>query len=286
MSTYFRLHGECYLVNGTSRAAVYDLVSGQVIWLEPAVKLFLNRCEAGYSVEEAREEAGLTAEYTENLLTQMQANNLGILYDQPVYIDHWRDRKVWKHKQFYEDPPTLQMAFLQITDQCNFDCTFCHLQRHIRQSQCVGCGRYSLQREALTVAEWKPILEDLRRLECPTLLIGGGNPLQSQHEKMCAELIQLAYATGFSQIYLVTNGTKLSDDLLPILAQCHIQVIVQVYSHLPEVHDAITQTNGSWHEVIGNIKRLQEANVSFTFTLLHTAKNQEYTEETLAFYLV
>lgn len=282
MAVYFRLNPSCYLISGARRAAIYELMSGNMIWLEPEVAAFVRACEMNYTVEAAAAEAGLIEADAVNSISRLQASGVGLPYEQPIYVEHWRDRKTLKVKPFYEDPPLLQVAFIDLTNKCNLDCRFCRQGEGIRRFACLGCTRNQLRRPTLEVADRTRLLTQLRELECPVVVFGGGNPFMV--EQTCAEAIRSAAQLGFMRIGLVTNGTGLSDKLLEQLAEHHAYLVVQVYSHLDHVHDAITRRPGSFRELHTNIERMLHAGLSLSFTLLVTNANQDALADTLAHY--
>ena len=52
MEKYFQLNSECHLVKGVNRGAIYSMLSGDIISLEPNITKILMACERGKSIDE------------------------------------------------------------------------------------------------------------------------------------------------------------------------------------------------------------------------------------------
>jgi radical SAM protein with 4Fe4S-binding SPASM domain len=140
-------------------------------------------------------------------------------------------------------------AHLDITWRCNERCVHCYLDHD-------GTGEMS-------TAEIKDVIDQLR--ECGTffLSVSGGEPLLRRD---CFEILEYARSLRFS-VKLKTNAVMIGDKEAERLKKLGIeQVQVSIYSHRPEIHDAITKLPGSLRRSLDAIRRLRALGIKVSIT--------------------
>ncbi len=140
-------------------------------------------------------------------------------------------------------------AHLDITWRCNERCVHCYLDHG-------GEGE-------MTFAEIKDVLQQLA--DCGTffLAISGGEPLLRRD---CFEILEYARGLGFN-VKLKTNAVMIGPAQAARIKQLGIeQVQISVYSHLPEVHDAVTKVPGSLRRTLAAIGHLRANGVKVSIT--------------------
>jgi AdoMet-dependent heme synthase len=140
-------------------------------------------------------------------------------------------------------------AHLDITWRCNERCVHCYLDHD-------GTGEMS-------TAEIKDIIRQLS--ECGTffLSVSGGEPLLRRD---CFEILEYARSLQFT-VKLKTNAVMIGPKEAERLKQIGIeQVQVSIYSHRPEVHDAITKLPGSLRRSLDAIRRLRTHGLKVSIT--------------------
>jgi radical SAM protein with 4Fe4S-binding SPASM domain len=138
---------------------------------------------------------------------------------------------------------------LDLTWRCNERCIHCYLDHD-------GKGE-------MTTAEIKDVIRQLA--ECGTffLSISGGEPLLRRD---CFEILEYARALRLN-VKLKTNAVMIGPKEAARIKQLGIeQVQVSVYSHLAEVHDAITKLPGSFGRTIDAIRHLKANGVKVSIT--------------------
>ena len=129
---------------------------------------------------------------------------------------------------------------LDLTYRCNERCVHCYLDHH---DHC-----------EMTTAEIKDLLDQMADAGVFYLTISGGEILMRRD---FFEILEYARARTFC-IKLKTNGIlirKKEADRIKALGVESVQV--SIYSHRPEVHDAITKLPGSLAQSIEAIRRLR-----------------------------
>ena len=145
-------------------------------------------------------------------------------------------------------------AHMDITWRCNERCEHCYLD-HDEPGE-------------MTTDEIKDTIRQLADSGTFFLSISGGEPLLRRD---CFEILEYARALRFN-VKLKTNAVMIGVKEAERLRKLGIeQVQISVYSHRPEVHDAITKLPGSLRRTVEAIKRLkaQDIKVSLTNVMMH-----------------
>ncbi len=129
---------------------------------------------------------------------------------------------------------------LDLTYRCNERCVHCYLDHH--------------DHGEMTTAEIKDLLDQMADVGVFYLTISGGEILMRRD---FFEILEYARMRTFC-IKLKTNGIlirKKEADRIKTLGVESVQI--SIYSHVPEVHDAITKLPGSLAQSIEAIRRLR-----------------------------
>jgi len=130
---------------------------------------------------------------------------------------------------------------LDLTYRCNERCVHCYLDHD--------------DHGEMTTAEIKSLLDDMAAAGVFFLTISGGEILMRPD---FFEILEHAHARTFC-IKLKTNGIMIRDaEAARIRALGVESVQISVYSHRPEVHDAITKVHGSLQRSIEAIRLLRK----------------------------
>jgi len=133
---------------------------------------------------------------------------------------------------------------IEITSRCNLRCTFCYLDH--------------ADNDELSTEEIKDYLDQLAGLGSLFLSLTGGEPLL---RKDFWEIAQHAHDLDFA-INLKTNGTLIDEKAADRIARMSFyRVDISLLGATPEVHDRITQVQGSLEKTIQGVRRLREKDV-------------------------
>lgn len=131
----------------------------------------------------------------------------------------------------------LYSATLELTYKCNEKCRHCYVVGEKRQE--------------LTTGKIKAVLNELYDMNVFNLIFTGGEIFT---RKDCFDILEYAYSKRFL-MDIFTNGTLLDGMDYIRLRSCHPRCVhFSVYSHIPQKHDAVTQTPGSFEKTIKAIE--------------------------------
>jgi AdoMet-dependent heme synthase len=124
--------------------------------------------------------------------------------------------------------------------------------------RCIHCYNPSLRDKEMSTAQYVKLLTGLRDLGCLFLIFSGGEPLARPDFFTIA---RQARRFGFT-FTLFTNATLINSRTARKIARLlPLEVGVSLYSAIPEIHDGITGTPGSFRRTIQGIKLLIKAGV-------------------------
>ncbi len=140
-------------------------------------------------------------------------------------------------------------AHMDITWRCNERCVHCYLD-HDEPGE-------------MSTDEIKGIIRQLAEAGTFFLSISGGEPLMRRD---CFEILEYARSLRFN-VKLKTNAVMIGPKEAERLKALGIeQIQISIYSHIPEVHDAITKLPGSLRRSLEAIKRLKAHGLKVSIT--------------------
>lgn len=123
---------------------------------------------------------------------------------------------------------------------------------------CIFCGGHSkptpfnLKKQEVNIYK---NLQDFKRVGIKRIAISGSDPIE--YDKII-ELIRYCKQEGFEFVKLATHGRRLSDPsfLKKLISSGVNGLKMPIYGPNAKIHDSVTQTKGSFNELISGIKGL------------------------------
>jgi radical SAM protein with 4Fe4S-binding SPASM domain len=196
---YFRLNPECYYINGKSGGAIYDLIDEKIYRLNSQESELIEKCENNFEIDG-----------NNGLLLQLKRDCVGNFYDKDIFIQKLRVGSPI-HDNQTDRPLLIAKAFLEINNQCDQSCWFCGYYGIHRSQGCMGCNKWNESGECMEINKWKQIIDDLKDLDCQTLIFTGGD-LSLIWEKT-RELLEYA-GNSFKNKFIILNDKKISKEFL------------------------------------------------------------------------
>jgi radical SAM protein with 4Fe4S-binding SPASM domain len=149
---------------------------------------------------------------------------------------------------------------LDLTYRCNERCIHCYLDHD--------------DHGEMTTAEIKNLLDQMAEAGVFYLTISGGEILMRRD---FFEILEHARLRTFC-VKLKTNGVLIREKEADRLLQLGVESVqISIYSHRPEVHDAITKMPGSFRQSIAAIRLLRKRGLLVTLANVLMAQNaQDY----------
>lgn len=150
--------------------------------------------------------------------------------------------KLWDH---FSEKSHLMQFQIELTSKCNERCVHCYIPHENKNLDIEDDLFYS-------------VIKQCSEMNVLGIALSGGEPMT--HPNFLKYLRELK-KYDFS-ISILSNLTLLTDSIIEELKQLRISSIqVSLYSLNPEIHDSITQVNGSFEKTFANIKRLIKENI-------------------------
>jgi MoaA/NifB/PqqE/SkfB family radical SAM enzyme len=135
----------------------------------------------------------------------------------------------------------LESISLELTNKCNLSCVHCYASSSPLQPLY----------EHMSHEGWVGVLREALALGAKTVRFIGGEPVAYPR---LADLMRVAKALGYKNIFLHTNGTHFSESLRATMLECGVGVAFSLYAAHAEVHDAITQVKGSFERTLNSLR--------------------------------
>lgn len=143
------------------------------------------------------------------------------------------------------------MGVLELTYRCNQACCHCYCNLGLHDTR---------ERDELSTAEVKRILDEMADAGCLWLLLSGGEVMVRED---FWEIYLHALRKGMF-VAVFTNATLIDDEMARRLADYPpLAVDISVYGADAALHDLITRTPGSFNRTMTGIARLREYGVPF-----------------------
>lgn len=148
----------------------------------------------------------------------------------------------------------------ELTPFCNFLCKFCYARKDPQEYSKKGVALFRFQ-------EWKKCIDELAEMQCPYLIITGGEC--TLHPDF-AQIYAYAYDRGLT-ISVFTNGSRFTEELFDLFQKKPpYRIYITVYGNSPDMYEKVTG-KPHWHDIVkSNIRRLAMVNhdviVQGTFT--------------------
>ncbi|AIQ21163.1 hypothetical protein H70357_34130 [Paenibacillus sp. FSL H7-0357] len=156
---YFNLYPECYLEVGEKNSVIHNLLQERMVVLDEESTQLLLKCEKNELVST-----------DEKLVKELSNMGWGFFSDTKIFIDKLRTVNVFNQKKFWKDTPVISSAVLQLTNQCNLDCSFCS------SAFCPMCIKLENNTNDMRVEDWYKLIDELNFFGVTNLVLTGGEP--------------------------------------------------------------------------------------------------------------
>lgn len=189
----------------------------------------------------------------------------------PVYSKGWVSKfTLFRKLSFLMLDFGFRTIKLHITNQCNLSCKTCYNKATagVMESSHVFSLLDQLRQEGRSL-NWR-------------LDILGGEPLL--REDFYEIITHAKKKAGIKTVQVFTNATLINNQAAKKMKEAGVDIaIVPLYSHIPEIHDSITQCRGSWLKARDGIASLLAAGINTYSFIIFVSCNSDKIRELESF---
>jgi len=164
----------------------------------------------------------------------------------------------------------LKHLWLEITRRCNLRCLHCY----------ANSSPYIPLREAITTPQWIKVIREAYEEGCRNIQFIGGEPILHPDLEL---FLRTAKSLGYEFIEVYTNGTCHPSKWLGLFVELEVKLAISFYSTNPEVHDAITGVNGSYHRTLRGIDSALAAGLQVRVGIIQISQTDEEIKSAIEF---
>jgi len=263
-TSYFILAPYAFFVKGARRGALYDVKNGQVFAVNAEAVPVVEQLEKGATFEELRKiNYDLDNKEILDFLLLLKKNKL--ITSSPY-------SKKWK----ISPPKTLlKFIWVEVTRRCNLKCIHCY----VNSNSCSNEQNYTTK---LKSEKWVEVIKDAHSLGAEAIQFIGGEPFLMKGSELL-NLVKKTKDLGYKFIEIFTNCTLLNEEILDFLTKYNVAIATSVYGNRAEIHDAVTQIQGSFNNTIQNIEKILKRGIKLRVGIVEVGLNKPYLNETVQF---
>lgn len=184
-----------------------------------------------------------------------------------------KSKEVFDRIMFRADEKKVPVfAHLDLSYKCNLKCIHCYCQNL--------SADFSRYKEELSPPEICRLLDELAEAGSLYLGLSGGEVLIHPH---FFEIARYARRKGF-WLTVLTNGTLIDEDVAQRLAELMPRAIdLSIYGTSSEVHDAITQSPGSFDKVVRAVNLLKKEKIRVVLKTIVMKSNLHQAQQIFEF---
>lgn len=246
MAEFFYLLPEYKVAFGDNGGCLYNTKNGKMISIDHEYSKVLKNSIANKEIDS-----------NNNIIKELVDKGMGMLLNAPAMQENLIDSSMaGKNKLVYSNS-VLQRLYIQITNQCNLNCSFC--DNGSRVVTRTHCKRWEHESVSFSPEEWNGILKQAANLGTKEIRIIGGNPFLKMDE--LKKVHRAAKENKITKFWVYTNLTFINEEILDYIGKEKINIIVE----LTEYGKAVKT----------NIARLVEKGVNCLVQITMTEENSK-----------
>ncbi|MDI7248118.1 MAG: radical SAM protein [Bacillota bacterium] len=260
---YVRLNPEYQFVEGASAGALYNVGSGDVISLGVREASIVEMLERNEPVADVIAKLGTEVDCdVQRFVEDLCLRGIAAQYKRPRYIDKLRITR-FSEERWYQQAPSLGIAFLSLGGECELKCEFC---AYPRRFECLGCRCFHEPPPDAHVV--RAILAELSSFGCRSVALIGGDPMFRWD--ITQEVIRRAKDLSIDGIYLVSSGFTLPTDLT-LLSEAGVKILIQVFTPVTAYSRCLNEgteiPSSILQRIAANLSGLRAAGIAFDVIL-------------------
>lgn len=238
-----------YIVKGVVRWGLYDLQTGLLVVIDHGSGTLLNHISK--TEIQAKEKIDFLRQYATDIWEKIQQFNL-------------EDRLFMVDTSIEQFDIPFDLFWLEIAGICNQRCLHCYAESGPTQKTLIPSDFA------------KNLISQSRAEGFHKIQFTGGEPFLHPH---ILEMVEFAHSLSYPEIEIYTNLTLVTESDLQKMCCLNIKIATSLLGQNAEVHDACTQTPGSFDRWFRIIKRIQELGLSYRIGVVRMRQNEESMSE-------
>lgn len=275
--SYFRLFPDCHYEKGISNGLIYNLSESETIHLNENESNIIDKLLGNKKIEELSNDS-----VCKSLIDRLIKQGCGAIYEQAVFAETYAPNNEWTVEGLIEQPPLLKTAYLQLSDKCNANCSFCNDRLSYKVQGCNSCIRWNRSTNKIEQEDFYSALEFLSNLQVMHVTFVGGNPLL-EWEYLVGVADYLGSRNPNISFRVNTNGFGLNIEIAQKAKEMGISFLFTIFADSPEKYYEITGTQGLFESLTNAINICREFYIPYSVNLLLLESNKDYFLEMQAF---
>lgn len=254
----FKLSRFCHVFERGSTLCLYHALGISPVYLDAGFRPLLDTLRRGLEADVRRIPSPVGHAETADLIAKLRAKKF------LVTSDAEDDAQLRVLRERYLGHPTVGVMYLLVTDACNLSCEYCFVRNNMGPEY-----RTSVMAPELATRAIQFFAEQVseNKVEEPQVIFYGGEPLLNLRavESAVEAVEKFKEAQGLpprTQMTLITNGTRVTEEIARFLKAHNITVVVSVDG--PEEITSLLRLSGTdirFREIIRGLELLLAANV-------------------------
>lgn len=237
---YYNIKDGVYIVEGLSKASIFDCNNDKHYWVDKEVSSALLQLANRARVDED---------------TISDALSLDLIEE----TDDVEPKPIAEITELFNFPRHIDYAWIELTNQCNLRCVHCYNETEHRV------------KKQLSYDDFVHVVDELVRIGVKSVQLIGGEPFVIKEELLFK---MLAHASqSFKEFEVFFNGTLNNRGHLERIKRDfpNCTIAMSLHSFIKEEHEKITQVKGSYDKSVATLRDLQELGIRFRYVGIYVA---------------
>lgn len=265
---YFRFFPDCQYVAGPARGTIYIPTLGKTIHLSKIETEIVNRWLANEHIDLVESKYPKIAK---ELLSRLGREGIGTVFSRPIYAEPFEPilKSRVTRERYFELPPVIKRAYIQLNNQCNAHCSFCGNSDYYVSIGCITCLRW-LQNDHKTninKSNLDVLIKQLTDLETQALSFSGGNPLLEWDKLVAIVRKAIGYRPSIKTI-VNTNSFGFNRKIVKDAKDLNIRFNFTVFSDSREGYQKITGSEEIFDSLLQAVESCTENHIFYSISVL------------------
>lgn len=244
---YFKLFNYVRFLGNENSGCIYNTLNGDMIAINSDFSNFIGKSFKNIPINDE----------DKDLVNDLIKENIGCLYDKPVFIEEPRAGAGNQFKDYLRKRVYLKNLYFQMSNECNLNCVYCNEDTYvIRPTSCKKWSNKSIEIDNLTLIE---MFKSAKKLGCENVHLIGGEPFLDKNRLF--NILKLLNYIEFNNIYIYTNLTVLDNEIIEEIRDKKITLVIEMPSLDQIIYSSITKSNYQVSDILSMLQVLNKLKI-------------------------